>query len=417
MKHLLFFIYLFLLLLSTTFAVAQVGINTDGSPPDNSAMLDVKSNRKGMLIPRMTQAEISAIFNPADGLQVFNTDDNKMYVFVAADNVWKELLFGSNQLHPYAVYTIGTGNACANTTVNGNYYPNFPLDASNTITLEATVTTPGEWSISTNTLNGYSFNGNGVFTTTGPVQISLYGTGTPVMIQTDTFTATANNGGGTCTFDVAVTFNCGTLLTDNRDGQTYTTVQIGTQCWMAENLNIGTMLNTGYAQTNNNVIEKYCYNNDINNCNVYGGLYQWDEAMQYITSPGSQGICPSGWHLPDDNEWKTLEMHLGMSQAEADALFWRGTHNEGGKLKETGTNHWQSPNTGATNTSGFTALPAGYCVPPNSCYSLTQNSFFWTSNENGANAWNRGLSYQDQQIYRHNTDAKFFGLSVRCVRN
>jgi uncharacterized protein (TIGR02145 family) len=91
------------------------------------------------------------------------------------------------------------------------------------------------------------------------------------------------------------TFVCGENLNDLRDGQSYSTVLIGTQCWMAENLNIGTMLTGSGNQTDNNTIEKYCYHDSTSYCDTYGGLYQWNQMMQYDTIAGTQGICPSGW--------------------------------------------------------------------------------------------------------------------------
>lgn len=103
-----------------------------------------------------------------------------------------------------ASYTIGTGSSCANTTVIENYYEGIALNASNIVTLDATVTTLGTWSITTNTVNGYSFSGSGIFATTGTVQVTLDGTGTPITAQTDNFTATANGSGGACTYSVTV---------------------------------------------------------------------------------------------------------------------------------------------------------------------------------------------------------------------
>ena len=144
------------------------------------------------------------------------------------------------------------------------------------------------------------------------------------------------------------------------DGNTYQTVKIGDQWWMAENLKVTCYRNgdaipnitdgTTWASLSTGA---YCeYNNDINNVATYGRLYNW-----YAVTD-SRNIAPAGWHVPSDAEWKQLEMYLGMSQSEADATGWRGT-DEGGKLKEVGTMHWNSPNTGATNESGFTALPGG----------------------------------------------------------
>ncbi|MCD4680222.1 MAG: hypothetical protein K8S00_07525, partial [Bacteroidales bacterium] len=134
-------------------------------------------------------------------------------------------------------------------------------------------------------------------------------------------------------------FKCGKPFTDLRDGQAYNTVQIGDQCWMAENLNIGERISSSMNQTNNGVIEKYCINNP-GNCDEYGGFYQWNEMMEYSTIAGSQGICPNGWHVPTYDEWTILYSYLG------------GYEVAGGKMKESGTLHWLPPNTGATNESG-----------------------------------------------------------------
>jgi uncharacterized protein (TIGR02145 family) len=100
-------------------------------------------------------------------------------------------------------------------------------------------------------------------------------------------------------------FNCGDTLVDSRDGRNYTTVQIGSQCWMSQNLNYGNMI-IGANQTNNSVPEKYCFNNDTNNCVSNGALYQWNELMNYSQVQGVQGLCPNGWHLPTDAEYTTL---------------------------------------------------------------------------------------------------------------
>ena len=100
-------------------------------------------------------------------------------------------------------------------------------------------------------------------------------------------------------------FKCGDTLIDIRDGQKYATVQIGTQCWMAQNLNYGIMI-VGIDQSNNAIAEKYCYHNDTNNCLLYGGLYQFNEVMDYNFTPGSKGLCPDGWHVPTDEEYTIL---------------------------------------------------------------------------------------------------------------
>ena len=122
----------------------------------------------------------------------------------------------------------------------------------------------------------------------------------------------------------------------------YHTVQIGTQCWIKENLDVGTMIpGIGYSQQNNGVIEKFCYGDNETNCQLYGGIYQWDEAMQYDTTEGAQGICPPGWHIPTLADFQTLKATV---------------NNDGNALKALG----QGSGAGAgTNTSGFSAFLSG----------------------------------------------------------
>ncbi len=201
------------------------------------------------------------------------------------------------------------------------------------------------------------------------------------------------------------------------DGNVYQTVTIGTQEWMKENLKT-TKLNDGTAIPNitddtqwlNLSTQAYCwYNNDIANKATYGALYNW-----YSVNTGK--LCPVGWHAPGDDEWKQLEMYLGMSQTTADYMDWRGT-NEGGKLKEAGLSHWQSPNTGATDESGFTGLPGGIRWTISFGNSIKANGSFWSSTQyNTSEAFVRGL-YWDRSTICRLTDPKVYGFSVRCLKD
>jgi len=204
---------------------------------------------------------------------------------------------------------------------------------------------------------------------------------------------------------------CGEPLLDERDGQEYPTVQIGTQCWMAKNLNVGIMVNsvnTGSQNSdvsNNGIIEKFCYNNDLANCTNYGGLYEWNEMMNYVTTPGVQGICPDGWHIPTDGEWYVLSDFLGESSSV------------GGKMKETATTHWYPPNTGATNSSGFTARGGGYRHPYGNFNDIKHNGHFWSSSESSPlGGIFRTLTFS-LTILNRNIYHKSYGFSVRCLRN
>ena len=223
---------------------------------------------------------------------------------------------------------------------------------------------------------------------------------------------------------------CGTIT--DYDGNEYSTVQIGNQCWMQGNLKVthysdGTIISLvegtsewdGLIETD----EAYCYyDNSTANRDVYGALYTWAAAMDGAASSNAnpsriQGVCPDGWHLPSDAEWKQLEKYLGMSQAEADGTgYYRGT-DEGGKLKETGTVQWDSPNTGATNSSGFAALPGGSRSRDGGFNGMGSGAVFWSSMEDiSVLAWDRALHYGHSEVLR-GSNYKNFGFSVRCLRD
>jgi uncharacterized protein (TIGR02145 family) len=178
-------------------------------------------------------------------------------------------------------------------------------------------------------------------------------------------------------------------------------------------------------QTNNNILEKYCYNNDTSNCSIYGGLYQWAEAVQYqngasnTTSPSPafsgniKGFCPTGWHVPSDGDWCTLTTFLD-STVDCSAIGWTGT-NAGGKMKST-SNLWNSPNTGATNSSGFSGLPGGYSNL-GTFYQINSNNNSWTSTEaNSTNSRFIGI-YNTVSIVDRWSSNKSDSFSVRCLKD
>lgn len=193
------------------------------------------------------------------------------------------------------------------------------------------------------------------------------------------------------------------------DGNIYHTVKIGTQVWMVENLKT-TKYNDGSAiplVTDNTAWRNlstpgYCWynNNKASNGDTYGALYNW-----YVVETGK--LCPAGWHVPNDAEWTQLTDYLG------------GTSVAGGKLKEAGTTHWNSPNTGATNDFGFTTLPAGY-RDLDYFKNIGNRSYLWSVTEisaSGSNrAWYRLISNDISEILRY-SGLKEAGFSVRCVRD
>ena len=207
-------------------------------------------------------------------------------------------------------------------------------------------------------------------------------------------------------------------IVDKRDMQFYGIVKIGTQIWMSENLNIGKMVIHGTDQTESQIIEKYCYNDDIVGCNIYGGMYQWRSAMQNAPPDSgiigtTRGICPAGWHIPTLNEWDVLIDYYG------------GFYNAGPSLIETGTSHWDPPNSLADNNSGFSALPAGYFLAP----TIIEKGYFedgdWTafwsatfisgSDDPGRPLLSYGLGEQ-KAMYWQNWEIDD-AISVRCIKD
>jgi len=286
-----------------------VAINSLGNAPHSSAILDISSNNKGFLIPRMSTAERDLIINPAEGLQIYNTD-TKCFEFFA-----------------YGVWQI---MSCASPS--------------------------SSWV-------------------------------------------------------------CGDQIVDVRDGQTYNTVPIGSQCWIKENLN--------YDQTLFG--NDWCYDNDQANCFIYGRLYDWAAALQGATgnnfSPsGIQGVCPVGWHMPSHNEWTTLERAVCNTATcltdfpydESTAGSFRGT-DEADKLKS--TTFWATPS--GTNSSGFTALPNGSYDGFFDFSAMQYVGYWWTATEYGVggwNAWAREIDHGGGGILR-NVYGTSSGFAVRCVKD
>jgi uncharacterized protein (TIGR02145 family) len=259
-------------------------------------MLDISSTTKGLLIPRMTQAQRTAITTPAAGLLVYQTDNTAGYY----------------------------------------YY-------------------------------------------TGASWVSIEGAG-PGAISTST-----------CI---------------DYDGNAYPTFQIGAQVWMSENLRVthyrnGDAIpnvtdNTAWAALTTGA---YCwYDNNQGTNAKYGALYNW------YAVDDSRGLCPAGWHEPTDAEWTTLTTYLG------------GESVAGGKMKSASA-LWGSPNTDATNSSGYKGLPGGHRVISGGFNSVGYYGVWWTSTEGGGDdAWYRYLHYSDPGVNR-DYDYKESGFSVRCLRN
>jgi uncharacterized protein (TIGR02145 family) len=210
-------------------------------------------------------------------------------------------------------------------------------------------------------------------------------------------------------FNINLTYG---TLTDTEE-IVYRSIKIGAQTWMAENLKTsryrnGDLIGTTSVPSLNTTAEvgpkyQWAYDGNENNVEVYGRLYTW------YTITDNRNVCPSGWHVPNDDEWATLEDYLG------------GWKNAGGKLKESGTTHWQVPNEGANNESGFTALPGGMRFENGTFTYLGTVGLWWSSDEanpNSPSAMSWSVQYNSSVLSMGWTgDANGRGLSVRCIKD
>jgi uncharacterized protein (TIGR02145 family) len=208
---------------------------------------------------------------------------------------------------------------------------------------------------------------------------------------TNTWGCTASNS-QTISVISAVVFSCNNTLTDIRDNQTYPTIKIGGQCWMATNLNYGTIIPSTSMQRDNCIAEKYCYSDNVTNCASYGGLYQWDELMQYDNTPADQGFCPPAWHIPTNNDWNNL------------FAFYISNGFAGSPLKYTGF-------------SGFDAFLSGMRFNNVSWNFSNFAVMFWTSSPEGSQkAWAHGMNTFNPSVSNY-PGSRSHAFNVRCIKD
>jgi uncharacterized protein (TIGR02145 family) len=217
-----------------------------------------------------------------------------------------------------------------------------------------------------------------------------------------------NGDNSTCTDNCGVVYGtndciaCGDLI--SHEGYNYSTVLIGEQCWFSENCRY---LPEVSPSSDGNMSDPYYYvygfegaeviaAQATDNYSTYGVLYNWPAVM-------TEGICPSGWHIPTDGEFTELTDFLG------------GEDVAGAKMKEAGYDHWDAPNTGATNSSGWTGLPGGYRYSGGFVDDGLYGDW-WSASESGSDSWRRALGSDSDFVYRV-SNSRYYGFSARCVRD
>jgi uncharacterized protein (TIGR02145 family) len=240
---------------------------------------------------------------------------------------------------------------------------------------------------------GGTYSGPGVNSITGVFTPSLAGIGTHTITYTYTNVALCSaQSTVTIVTRNASPFTCGNNMTDIRDNRVYPTVQIASQCWMASNLNYGNRVPSAGHQRDNCVPEKYCYNDLTANCELGTVSYQWDELMLYDDTPGLQGLCPPGWHVPIEAEWNTLFAN------------WTNNAFAGAPLKYSGY-------------SGFNALLSGVRHLNVQWDYQSFATFFWSSTPYGAyKAWAHGMNDYDPSVAAY-PSSRVNAFSVRCLKD
>jgi uncharacterized protein (TIGR02145 family) len=389
----------------TTFG-QSVAISDDGSTADASAILDVKSTTKGFLPPRMTNAERDAMTAAVPGLQIWCTDcvpTAAMYFYNGSK--WSTGGTGITTQQSDAI--------TANTDKIG--YTEAAVSANTDVAVNTLKEGYTEAAVSANTDVAANTAKKGITTAQADIIDNTSGANTG-----DNATNTQYSAQAALITSLQAQINA--FVTEY--GEPLPSVAIGTQKWMKKNLDVATYRDgtlipevTDEGAWGALKTGAWCYYIGTDGT-TYGKLYNWYAVMGITVAEDAtptaaqiaarKQLAPTGWHVPADEEWSTLTTFLNQEAP---------TGNVGGKMKETGTAHWDNPNGGATNSSGFTGLPGGFRNYDGSFYYVGSSGYWWSSTEyNTSNAWYRYLYYNFGAVDRNYTN-KTFGYSVRCLRD
>lgn len=410
----------FLLLIASIFLwstsneiFAQVGINNDGSQADPSAMLDIKSTDKGLLIPRLTNTQKSFIASPTEGLMIYNSDDNCVEIWV--ETGWLNMC--TQIITSPSAYTLNT-----TPVVNGSYENGVDLTASEFIVVEVNVTQIGYWGAKTNEMNGVSFSGSGNFSSTGLQTITLTGAGMPANRGTYSFSITYSNSASS---SVNISFLCASALPASSTAIVEVTGAAG-RIWMDRNLGAhraaisqddcrayGNYFQWGRGADGHELII-FNANGSSSQVNGYtttlsttdqpghsnfispsGGDYDWRTPRNNaLWSTGINDPCPDGYRIPTDQEWRDEVTAAGIINGLT-------AFNSSLKLTYTGYRDMYNYAQGNVVHYGFLSDNEG------DYWSSTPGT---THPERAKNFWFAPTSIS------HGEPARAYGLSVRCIK-
>jgi uncharacterized protein (TIGR02145 family) len=370
-----------LFLLFTFIVTSTYSQSTIITPGGTNESINIKGANSGIVSSGITTVERDAIINPKEGHLIYNKS-LKCFEFYNG-SYWFNLCDNDDLKATKSIFTVETSG--------------LQVSFKNS---------------SQKALSYFWTFGNGQTSTLANPIINYPDVGT----YTVTLTATNSIGSNSSSQTFTITNSTNVLI--DIDGNSYNTVTLGTNKWMKENLKTTKYSNGDLIPNPNSsawsgiTSAAWCYyDNNASNNAVYGKLYNF-----YVVED-TKNVCPTGWHVPTDAEWKALEMYLGMTQTQADAELWRGT-NQGSILSGTAS-LWQAgnlKNNAQFGTSGFNAIPAGFRYISGVYGYLGLASFFWTStNTDTSNANVRNLDWEHSDVLRYN-DFKTGGRSIRCVK-
>jgi uncharacterized protein (TIGR02145 family) len=368
-------------LLFTFIASSIYSQSTIITPGGTNESINIKGVNSGIVYSGITTGERDAIINPKEGHLIYNKTTKCFELYNGS--YWFNLCENDDLKATKSLFTVETSG--------------LQVSFKNS---------------SQKALSYFWTFGNGQTSTLANPVINYPDVGT----YTVTLTATNSIGSNSSSQTFTVT-NSTNILTDI-DGNSYNTVTLGTNKWMKENLKTTKYSNGDLIPNPNSsawsglTSAAWCYyDNNASNNAVYGKLYN------FFVVEDTKNVCPTGWHVPTDAEWKALEMYLGMTQIQADAELWRGT-NQGSILSGTAS-LWQAgilKSNAQFGTSGFNAIPAGFRYISGVFGYLGTASFFWTSTvTDGSNSVVRNLYFENTDVLRY-SDFKTGGRSIRCVK-